>query len=66
MLQANGAHHFRVLWDPDRQDLQSLAVFPENLYSVGTNHHFCETNYFTEDSKIGGSIVVNTVNELPL
>ncbi|VDK76725.1 unnamed protein product [Litomosoides sigmodontis] len=65
MLRANGAHHFRMLWDPDRQDLQSLAVFPENLNSVGINH-FCETNDFTDDSKLRGSIVVNTVNELPL
>ncbi|KAL3990614.1 hypothetical protein ACH3XW_32505 [Acanthocheilonema viteae] len=66
MLGANGAHHFRILLEPDRQDLQSLAVFPENLFSVGTNYHFCETNSFAEDSKIRGSVVVNTVNELPL
>ncbi|VDO35612.1 unnamed protein product [Brugia timori] len=66
MLQANGAHHFRVLLDPDRQNLQSLAVFPENLFYVGTNYHFCETNSFAEESKIRGSVVVNTINELPL
>uniref|UniRef100_A0A0R3S1U7 ER membrane protein complex subunit 10 n=1 Tax=Elaeophora elaphi TaxID=1147741 RepID=A0A0R3S1U7_9BILA len=66
MLQANGAHHFRVLLDPDRQNLQSLAVFPENLFSVGTNYHSCEANSFTEESKIKGSVVVNTINELPL
>uniref|UniRef100_A0A8R1TQQ9 ER membrane protein complex subunit 10 n=1 Tax=Onchocerca volvulus TaxID=6282 RepID=A0A8R1TQQ9_ONCVO len=66
MLQTNGAHHFRLLLDPDHQNLQSLAVFPENLYSVGTNYHSCETELFVKDSKINGSVVVNTINELPL
>lgn len=66
MLQVNGAHHFRILLDSDRQDLQSLAVFPENLFSVGTDYHFCETYAFPENSKIRGSVVVNTISELPL
>lgn len=66
MLQANGAHHFRVLLDPDRQNLQSLAIFPENLFFIGTNYQFCETDSFAEDIKIRGSVVVNTINDLPL
>ncbi|EFO19165.1 hypothetical protein LOAG_09329 [Loa loa] len=66
MLRANGVHHFRVFLDPDHQNLQSLAIFPENLFTVGTNYHFCETDSFTEGSKIRGSVIVNTINELPL
>ncbi|KAM3727654.1 ER membrane protein complex subunit [Dirofilaria immitis] len=66
MLQANGAHHFRLLLDPDRQNLQSLAIFPENLLSVGANYHSCETKSFAENNKISGSVIINTINELPL
>uniref|UniRef100_A0A915PJS6 ER membrane protein complex subunit 10 n=1 Tax=Setaria digitata TaxID=48799 RepID=A0A915PJS6_9BILA len=66
MLQANGAHHFRLLLDTDHQNLQSLAVFPENLFAVEINYQFCKTKSFAEDIEIGGSVVVNTVKELPL
>lgn len=66
MLQANGAHHFRIFLDSDRQNLQSLTVFPENLFVVGANYHLCEKDSFAKDIKISGSVVVNAISELPL
>uniref|UniRef100_A0A0N5CPQ2 ER membrane protein complex subunit 10 n=1 Tax=Thelazia callipaeda TaxID=103827 RepID=A0A0N5CPQ2_THECL len=66
MLKVNGAHHFRLLLDSARQELQSLTVFPENLFSVGPNYHICETESFEDINKIRGSVAVDTIKELPL
>uniref|UniRef100_A0A0N4ULP8 ER membrane protein complex subunit 10 n=1 Tax=Dracunculus medinensis TaxID=318479 RepID=A0A0N4ULP8_DRAME len=59
ILAANMDHQFRLLFNTDRQTIQSLAVFPGNVI----NH---EENILQTKDIVKGSITVNTIRELPL